>query len=62
MNLSMKGGIIDSKSGSINCAWHNTTFCYKTGKVKEWLAPKQVPKFMAKIFFKIKQTGRGRNY
>ena len=59
MNLSMKGGIIDSKSGSINCAWHNTTFCYKTGKVKEWLALSKSQKFMAKIFLKSNKQAEG---
>ena len=26
MNLSMKGGEFDPKTGTVNCAWHNTTF------------------------------------
>ena len=59
MNLSLKGGIIDPNSGSINCAWHNTTFCYKTGNVKEWLALSKSQKFLAKMFLKSNKQAEG---
>jgi len=59
MNLSMKGGVIDAKSGSINCAWHNTTFCYKTGDVKEWLSLSKSQKFFANMFLKSNKQAEG---
>ncbi len=59
MNLSMKGGGIEIKDGTINCAWHNTTFCYKTGEVKNWLALSKTEKFMAKIFLKSNKQAEG---
>ena len=59
MNLSMKGGGINIKDGTINCAWHNTTFCYKTGDVKTWLALSSTEKFMAKMFLKSNKQAEG---
>ena len=59
MNLSMKGGEINAKTGTINCAWHNSTFCYKTGEVKEWLALSNTQKFMAKVFLKSNKQAEG---
>ena len=59
MNLSMKGGGINTKDGTINCAWHNTTFCYKTGDVKTWLALSSTEKFMAKMFLKSNKQAEG---
>ena len=59
MNLSMKGGGVNIKDGTINCAWHNTTFCYKTGEVKNWLALSKTEKFMAKMFLKSNKQAEG---
>ena len=59
MNLSMKGGEFDPKTGTVNCAWHNTTFCYKSGEVKEWLALSKTEKFMAKMFLKSNKQAEG---
>ena len=59
MNLSMKGGAFDPKTGTVNCAWHNTTFCYKSGEVKEWLALSKTEKFMTKIFLKSNKQAEG---
>tara|TARA_B100000674_G_scaffold47818_2_gene33012 strand:- start:193 stop:1539 length:1347 start_codon:yes stop_codon:yes gene_type:complete len=59
MNLSMKGGGINAEDGTINCAWHNTTFCYKTGDVKTWLALSNTEKFMAKMFLKSNKQAVG---
>ena len=59
MNLSMKGGGINIEDGTINCAWHNTTFCYKTGDVKTWLALSSTEKFMAKMFLKSNKQAEG---
>ena len=59
MNLSLKGGKIDPKTGTINCAWHNTTFCYKTGEVREWLALGRAEKFIFKTFMKSNKQAEG---
>ena len=34
MNLTMKGGKIDQKTGTILCAWHNTHFVTKPGRLR----------------------------
>tara|TARA_Y100001970_G_scaffold214985_1_gene262918 strand:+ start:536 stop:1876 length:1341 start_codon:yes stop_codon:yes gene_type:complete len=59
MNLSMKGGGINIEEGTINCAWHNSTFCYKSGDVKTWLALSSTEKFMAKMFLKSNKQAVG---
>jgi nitrite reductase/ring-hydroxylating ferredoxin subunit len=59
MNLTMKGGEIDSESGTINCAWHNTTFCYKSGEVKEWIKVGKTAKFLMKTLMKSNKQADG---
>ena len=59
MNLTMKGGKIDKKSGTILCAWHNTTFCYKTGEVKEWIKVSKPAKFLMKTLMKSNKQADG---
>ena len=59
MNLTMKGGKIDQKTGTILCAWHNTTFCYKTGKVKEWIKVSKPAKFLMKTLMKSNKQADG---
>lgn len=59
MNLSMKGGEFDPKTRTVNCAWHNTTFCYKTGEVREWLALSKTEKLMTKMFLKSNKQAEG---
>ena len=59
MNLTMKGGTIDQKTGTILCAWHNTTFCYKTGEVKEWIKVSKPAKFLMKTLMKSNKQAEG---
>ena len=59
MNLTMKGGKIDQKTGTILCAWHNTTFCYKTGEVKEWIKVSKPAKFLMKTLMKSNKQADG---
>ena len=59
MSLTMKGGKIDPKTGTILCAWHNTTFCYKTGEVKEWLKVSKPAKFLLKTLMKSNKQADG---
>ena len=59
MNLTMRGGKIDQKSGTILCAWHNTTFCYKTGEVREWIKVSKPAKFLMKTLMKSNKQADG---
>ena len=59
MNLTMKGGQIDKESGTILCAWHNTTFCYKTGEVREWIKVSKAAKFFFKAMMKSNKQADG---
>tara|TARA_Y100000996_G_scaffold233237_1_gene183519 strand:- start:65 stop:562 length:498 start_codon:yes stop_codon:yes gene_type:complete len=59
MNLTMKGGKIDQKTGTILCAWHNTTFCYKTGEVRDWIKVSKPAKFLMKTLMKSNKQADG---
>jgi len=59
MNLTMKGGKIDQTTGTILCAWHNTTFCYKTGEVREWIKVSKPAKFLMKTLMKSNKQADG---
>ena len=59
MNLTMKGGKVDQKTGTILCAWHNTTFCYKTGEVRDWIKVSKPAKFLMKTLMKSNKQADG---
>jgi len=40
---------IDVKKGTISCRWHKTSFCYKTGDVKEWMKIGNFQKMLGKM-------------
>lgn len=44
--LSMLGSQINSEKDLIFCKWHNTSFCYKDGKVDKWV---DVPPYQKKL-------------
>ena len=47
--LSLQGSDIDIKNESIACRWHKSSFCYKTGEVKEWMKISNFQKMLGKI-------------
>ena len=47
--LSLQGSDIDIKSGTIACRWHKSSFCYKTGEVREWMKISNFQKMLGKI-------------
>ena len=47
--LSLAGSDIDMKNESIACRWHKSSFCYKTGEVKEWMKISNFQKMLGKI-------------
>ena len=51
MNLTMKGGKVDQKTEQFMCR-HNTTFCYKTGEVRDWIKVSKPAKFLMKTLMK----------
>ena len=57
--LSLKGGTTDSKNQTINCEWHHSSFCYKTGEVREWLKLSWFEQFLGKIFLKDNKQAEG---
>jgi len=47
--LSLQGSDIDLKKETILCRWHKTSFCYKTGDVREWMKIGNFQKMLGKI-------------
>jgi nitrite reductase/ring-hydroxylating ferredoxin subunit len=47
--LSLQGSDIDMKNETIACRWHKSSFCYKTGEVKEWMKISNFQKMLGKI-------------
>lgn len=47
--LSLQGSDIDIKNESIACRWHKSSFCYKTGEVKEWMKISNFQKMLGKM-------------
>ena len=47
--LSLCGSDIDIKNETIACRWHKTSFCYKTGEVREWMKMSSLKKMLGKI-------------
>ncbi len=47
--LSLCGSDIDIKNETIACRWHKTSFCYKTGEVREWMKMSNFKKMLGKI-------------
>tara|TARA_B000000557_G_scaffold117592_1_gene95390 strand:+ start:124 stop:1458 length:1335 start_codon:yes stop_codon:yes gene_type:complete len=48
-HLSLQGSDIDIKNETIACRWHKSSFCYKTGEVKEWMKISNFQKMLGKI-------------
>ena len=44
-----QGSDIDIKNESIACRWHKSSFCYKTGEVKEWMKISNFQKMLGKM-------------
>ena len=57
--MSLKGCTIDSQEETLTCAWHHSSFCYKTGEVKEWLKLSAVERLLGKIFLKGNKQADG---
>ena len=57
--LSLNGGKIDNKTQTITCEWHHSSFCYKSGEVREWLKLSRFEKFLGKIFLKDNKQAEG---
>ena len=47
--LSLAGSDIDMRNETIACRWHKSSFCYKTGEVKEWMKISNFQKMLGKI-------------
>ena len=47
--LSLQGSDIDMENETIACRWHKSSFCYKTGEVKEWMKISNFQKMLGKI-------------
>ena len=47
--LSLQGSDIDLKNETIACRWHKSSFCYKTGEVKEWMKISNFQKMLGKM-------------
>ena len=47
--LSLQGSDIDIKNETIACRWHKSSFCYKTGEVKEWMKISNFQKVLGKM-------------
>ena len=47
--LSLQGSDIDVKNETIACRWHKSSFCYKTGEVKEWMKISNFQKMLGKV-------------
>ena len=47
--LSLQGSDIDMKNETIACRWHKSSFCYKTGEVKEWMKISNFQKMLGKM-------------
>ncbi|SUZ96499.1 uncharacterized protein METZ01_LOCUS49353 [marine metagenome] len=45
----MQGSDIDVKNETIACRWHKSSFCYKTGEVKEWMHISNFQKMLGKM-------------
>mgnify|MGYP001355159018 CR=1 FL=1 len=57
--LSLKGCTIDSQEQTLTCVWHTSSFCYKTGEVKEWLKVSAIERLLGKIFLKGNKQADG---
>ena len=51
--------LFSQKTGTILCAWHNTTFCYKTGEVRDWIKVSKPAKFLMKTLMKSNKQADG---
>ena len=47
--LSLHGSDIDIKNETIACRWHKSSFCYKTGEVREWMKISNFQKMLGKM-------------
>ena len=47
--LSLQGSDIDIKNETIACRWHKSSFCYKTGEVREWMKISNFQKMLGKM-------------
>ena len=47
--LSLQGSDIDIKNETIACRWHKSSFCYKTGQVREWMKISNFQKMLGKM-------------
>ena len=57
--MSLKGCTIDSQKQTLTCVWHTSSFCYKTGEVKEWLKVSAIERLLGKIFLKGNKQADG---
>ena len=57
--LPLKGCTIDSQEQTLTCVWHHSSFCYKTGEVKEWLKVSAFERLLGKIFLKGNKQADG---
>ena len=57
--LPLKGGTIDSQEQTLTCVWHHSSFCYKTGEVKEWLKVSTFERILGKLFLKGNKQAEG---
>mgnify|MGYP001214122278 CR=1 FL=1 len=47
--LSLHGSDIDIENETIACRWHKSSFCYKTGEVREWMKISNFQKMLGKM-------------
>ena len=57
--ITLQGSDIDIKNESIACRWHKSSFCYKTGEVKEWIKVSKPAKFLMKTLMKSNKQADG---
>lgn len=57
--LPLKGCTIDSQEQTLTCVWHHSSFCYKTGEVKEWLKVSTFERILGKLFLKGNKQAEG---